>query len=139
MIRKWYFGISVVLLTMVIVAAAYAEPLRSAKVGDRMGSLITGLRKVDDGPLGSCAFGNGVVSVTDYTVPGRAPDDDNASYQAFTIEDHIVALVAYDEGDLSTPVAVYADIDGNGLVTHAWPAEEAPSLCAIVKNLHYRP
>jgi hypothetical protein len=35
------------------------------------------------------------------------------------LEDHVVAMIAYDEQDLSTAAAVYADIDGNGLVTNA--------------------
>jgi hypothetical protein len=139
MIRKWHYTIPVVVLTMAIVATASAQPLRSANVGDRMGALVTGLQKVSGGPLGSCAPGAPVVSFIDYVVPGRTPNDDNASFQAFTVGGHIVALVAYDEEDLSAPVAVYADADGNGLVTDMWSVEEAPALCAIVSNLHYQP
>jgi hypothetical protein len=139
MIRKWYFGIPLVLLAMSVAGAASAQPLRSAKVGDSMGSLITGLRKVDAGPLGSCAPGNPVVSLTDYVVQGRTPDDENASFQAFTVGDRTVVVIAYDEDDLSAPMAVYADLDGSGLITNAWSIDETPTLCAILGKLHYQP
>lgn len=139
MTRKWYIGIPVVLLAMTVTVAASAQPLRIAKVGDRMGALVTGLIKVDGGPLGSCVAGAPVVGYIDYVVPGRSPDDDNASFQALTIGDHIVAMIAYDEQDLSAPVAVYADIDGNGLITNVWSIPDAPQPCAIVRGLHYQP
>src|SRR5712692_8951197 len=139
MTRKGYIGIPVVLLAMTVAVAASAEPLRIAKVGDRMGSLVTGLRKVDGAPLGSCVAGAPVVSYVNYIVAGRPEDDDNASFQAITIGDHLVAMIAYDEQDLSIPVAVYADIDGNGLVTNVWSIPNAPQLCAIVQKLHYQP
>jgi hypothetical protein len=139
MTRKGYVGIPVVLLAMSIAMAASAEPLRIAKVGDHMGSLVNGLTKVDGAPLGSCADGAPVVSYVDYVVPGRPADDDNASVQAFTIKEHVVAVVSYDEQDLSTPVAVYADMDGGGLVTDVWSVPDAPALCAIVQGLHYQP
>ncbi len=139
MIRRSYVGIPVVLLAMMVTVAASAEPLRIANVGDRMGSLVTGLRKIDGGPLGSCTAGAPVVSYADYVVPGRPPDDTNASFQALIIGDHIVAMIAYDERDLSTPVSVYADIDGNGMVTNVWSIPAAPPLCAIVRGLHYQP
>jgi hypothetical protein len=125
MTRKWYIGIPVVLLAMTVTVAASAQPLRIAKVGDRMGALVTGLIKVDGGPLGSCVAGAPVVGYI-AVVPGRSPDDDNASFQALTIGDHIVAMIAYDEQDLSAPVAVYADIDGNGLITNVWSIPNAP-------------
>ncbi len=89
------------------------------------------------GRLGSCAAGAPVVSYVNYVVPGRPADDDNASFQALTIGDRVVAVVAYDEQDLSTPVAVYADIDGKGLITNVWPVAVAPEPCAIVQGLHY--
>ena len=139
MSRKWYIGIPVVLLAVSITMAASAQALRIAKVGDRMGSLVTGLTKIDGGPLGSCAAGAPVVSYVNYVVPGRPADDDNASFQALTIGGHVVAMIAYDEEDLNTAVAVYADIEGNGLVTNAWSIPEAPQLCAIVQGLHYQP
>ncbi len=139
MIRSWYVGISVVLLAMTVTVAASAEPLRIAKVGDRMGSLVTGLAKIDRGPLGWCAAGAPVVSYVDYVVPGRPLDDANASFQALTIGDHVVAMIAYDEQDLGTPVSIYADIDGNGMVTNVWSIPTAPQLCAIVRRLHYQP
>src|ERR1700737_1790805 len=61
MSRKGYLGIAVFLLAMSVAVAAPAEPLRNAKVGDRMGSLVTGLTKVDGASLGSCANGAPVV------------------------------------------------------------------------------
>jgi hypothetical protein len=139
MMHKWYIGIPVVLLAMTVTVAASAEPLRIAKVGDRMGSLVAGLTKVNGGPLGSCAAGDPVVSYVDYVVPGRPPDDTNASFQALTVGDRVWAMIAYDEQDLSTPVAIYADIDGHGLVTHVWSIPHAPQLCAILRGLHYQP
>lgn len=139
MTRKGYVGVPVVLLAISIAMAASAEPLRIAKVGDHMGSLVNGLTKVDGAPLGSCAAGAPVVSYIDYVVPGRPADDDNASLQAFTVGEHVVAVVSYDEQDLSAPVAVYADMDGGGLVTHVWSVPDAPALCAIVQGLHYQP
>jgi hypothetical protein len=139
MARKGLVGILMVLLAMTMAMAASAEPLRIAKVGDHMGSLLNDLAKVDGAPLGSCADGAPVVSYVDYVVPGRPADDDNASFQAFAIGEHVVAVVSYDEEDLSTPVAVYADLDGAGLVTNVWSVPEAPALCAIVQGLHYQP
>lgn len=139
MTRKWYAGISVVLLAMIVAVAASAEPLRIAKVGDHMGSLVTGLMKVDGGPLGSCADGAPLVSYVNYVVPGRSPDGTNASFQALIIGAHVVAMIAYDEQDLRTPVEIYADIDGNGLVTNAWSIPNAPQLCTIVRGLRYQP
>ncbi len=139
MTRKAYVGIPVVLLAMTVAVAASAEPLRIAKVGDRMGSLVTGLKKLDGVPLGYCAAGAPVVSYVSYVVPGRLEDDDNASFQAVTIGDHLVAMIAYDEQDLSAPVAIYADVDGHGLVTNVWSIPNAPQLCAIVQKLHYQP
>jgi hypothetical protein len=109
--------------------------------GRPMGSLVTGLTKVDGGPLGSCAAGAPVVGYVDYVVPGRPLDDTNASFQALTIGDHVVAMIAYHEQDLNTAVAVYADADGNGLVTNAWSGSNAPQLwpscgrCAISRDV----
>ena len=51
----------------------------------------------------------------------------------------MVVLVAYDEEDLSTPEAVYADIDGHGMVTDVWPAAEAPGPCVILEQAHGQP
>lgn len=139
MTRKWYVAVPVVLLAMTVAMAASAQALRTAQVGDRMGFLVTGLRKVDGGALGSCAPGAPVISYVDYVVPGRPPDDDNASFQAFTAGDHIVAMIAYDEQDLAAPVAIYADMDGKGLVTNVWSVTNVPTLCAIMKDLRYQP
>lgn len=139
MTRKWYAGILVVVLAMSIAMAASAQALRIASVGDPMGSLVTGLSKVDGASLGACAAGGPVVSYVDYVVQGRTPDDNNASFQAFTIGDHVVAMVAYDEEDLSAPLAVYADMNRNGLVTNVWSVSDTPALCAIVQGLRYQP
>jgi hypothetical protein len=70
MIRKWYCGISMILLAMSVAGAASAQPLRNAQVGDSMSSLIIGLQKVNVGPLGSCAPGKPVVSLTDLRCAG---------------------------------------------------------------------
>ncbi len=75
MSRKWYISIPVVLLAVSVTMAASAQALRIANVGDRMGSLVTGLTKIDGGPLGSCAAGAPVVSYVNYVVPGRPADD----------------------------------------------------------------
>jgi hypothetical protein len=48
-------------------------------------------------------------------------------------------LVAFDEGNPSVPAAVYADLDGNSLITNVWPVDQAPALCAIVQQLHNKP
>ena len=50
-----------------------------------------------------------------------------------------MALVAYDEDDLSAATTVYADLDGSGLITNEWSIAETPTLCAIVGSLHYQP
>lgn len=139
MIRKWYCAVSMILLAMSVAGAASAQPLRNAQVGDSMSSLVVGLQKVDVGPLGSCAAGKPVVRLTDYVVQGRTANDANASFQAFTVGDRMVALVAYDEDDLSAATTVYADLDGSGLITNQWSIDETPTLCAILANLHYQP
>jgi hypothetical protein len=127
------------LIAMTATMATSFESLRIAKVGDRMGALVTGLRKADGGSPGSCGAGAPVVGYIDYVVPGRPADDDNASFQALTIGKHVVAIIAYDEQDLSAPVAVSSDIDGNGFATDGWSIPNATQLCAIVKGLHYQP
>jgi hypothetical protein len=123
-----------------VAAAAAAAPLRSASVGDRMGSLVAGLVKVDAGPVGSCTGRGPVIHSVHYLVPGRPADDDNASLIGFSVGDRVVILVAFDEDDLSTPLAViYADRNGKGLITDVWSAEDAPTLCEIVGAVHDQP
>ena len=100
--------------------------------GTVWGSLTTGLRRVEGAALGWCSTRAPVVSYINYVVPGRPGDADNASFQAFTLGDHLVVMVAYDEQDLSAPVSVHADLDGNGLITNVWSIENAPGLCAIM-------
>lgn len=139
MTRKWCVGIPVVLVTITIAMATSAQPLRAAKVGDRMGSLVTGLKKVDGAALGSCSPGAPIVRYFNYVVPDRPADDDNASFPALTIGERIVAIVAYDEQNLSRVVAVYADMDGNGLITNVWPIVNVPAPCALMQGLRYQP
>jgi hypothetical protein len=139
MTGRWHLAVSLVVLALTTTVAASAEPLRTASVGDRMGSLVTGLSKVEGGPIGSCAVGAPVISYADYVIPGRPADDDNASLVGLTVGDRIVMMVAYDEQDLSTPVAVYADLDGNGLITNVWPAADVPAVCGIMQQLRYQP
>jgi hypothetical protein len=63
----------------------------------------------------------------------------NASLIGFSVGDHVVILVAFDEDDLSTPLAVYADRNGKGLVTDVWSAADAPTLCEIVGGVQDQP
>ena len=139
MIRKWHLAVPLTILAMAAATAASAQPLRTAAVGDQIGSLVTGLTKVDAGPVGSCGEGAPAVGYVDSVVPGRQADDDHASFVGLTVGDRMVMLVAYDEEDLSTPVAVYADIDGHGTVTDVWPAVEAPGPCVILEQAHDHP
>jgi hypothetical protein len=135
MARKWHFAVPGVILALAMTMAASAQPLRTAKVGDRIGALVTGLGKINAGPIRSCAEGAPALNYVDYVVPGRPADDDNASFVGLTSGDRIVILVAFDEDDLSTPVAVYADIEGKGLITNAWSVDQAPAPCAVVQQL----
>lgn len=139
MIRNWHLAVPLTILAMAVATAESAQPLRTAAVGDPIGSLVNGLTKVDAGPVGSCGEGAPIISYVDYVVPGRPADDDNASFVGLTVGDRMVMLVAYDEEDLSAPVAVYADIDGEGTVTNVWPAAEAPEPCAILEKVDDQP
>ena len=136
MILKRHLAVPLIILTMAVATASSAQALRTAAVGDQIGSLVTGLTKVDAGPVGSCGDGAPTIGYVDYVVPGRPADDDNASFVGLAVGDRIVMLVAYDEEDLSTPVAVYADIDGHGTVTDVWQAAEAPGPCVILDQAH---
>jgi hypothetical protein len=138
MTRRVCTMVPLVLLVLSLSIAAFAEPFRTAQIGDRIGSLLAGLRKVDAGPVGSCPDGK-IVGYVDYVVPGRTPDDHNASFVGFTVGSHVVIVVAYDENDLSAPVNVYADMEGKGLITDVWPVDTAPSPCAIMQHLRYDP
>jgi len=136
--RRVYTTVPLVLLVLSLSIAAFAEPLRTAQVGDRIGLLFAGLRKVDGGPVGTCPDGK-IVGYVDYVVPGRPPDDHDASFVGFTVDSRVVIVVAFDENDLSAPVNIYADMDGNGLITNTWPVGEAPSACVIMQHLRYDP
>lgn len=119
--------------------AAWTAPLRTARVGDRMDALIAGLTPLPRGPVRACRGGGPSLTYIDYVVPGRPAGDESASFVGFAEGDRLVILVAYDEDNLGTPVTVYADLDGRGLVTNVWPAEAAPSPCGIVRQFHDRP
>lgn len=136
--RKVFTTVPIVVLTLSLSIAAFADPFRTAQIGDRIGSLLAGLRKLDAGPVGSCPDGK-VVGYVDYVVPGRPADDHHASFVGFTVGSRVVIVVAYDEKDLSAPVNVYADMEGKGLITDAWPVGEAPSPCSIMQHLRYDP
>lgn len=140
MTRHPYLVVALTVLAMAAaMAAVSAAPLRSAKVGDPMGSLVAGLIRVDGGRVGSCADGAPIVHHVDYVVPGRPADDDNASLIGFTVGHRVVILVAFDEENLSTPVMVSADRDGDGLVTDVWSVADAPTPCAIVQGIQHHP
>lgn len=137
MTRRWHLVVSLVVLALTTTVAASGEPLRTASVGDRLGSLVTGLVKVEVGPIGACDPGTPIISYVDYVVPGRPADDDNASLIGFKMGDRVVMVVAFDEQDLSTPVTVYADMDGHGLITNVWPVADSPTPCDIMQQLRY--
>jgi hypothetical protein len=124
------------LLVIVFVATtATAAPLRNAKVGSRIGSLIVGLTRVT---LDSGKCGIVPVDRVGWVVPGRSRDEDHASFVGFLVQGKIAVLASYDEEDLDKAVIVYADIDGKELITDVWPVEDAPSACWIVtRMLHW--
>ena len=126
--------IGALILVVVLCAgvAADAAPLRDANVGAPITSLLAGLNRVDRGVVGRC--GQTDVSYADYVLPGRPQDDDHASFVGFSVNDRLLIVVSYDEEDLSVPVAVYADLDGSGMVTNTWAVEQAPQPCAIVNQ-----
>jgi hypothetical protein len=139
----------VVLAIVMVVGPASAQHVRAAKVGDRIVSLLTGLVPVNGGPLGTCPASAALIVYAQFLVPPRVDvslfgplgnhEDDNASFVGFFIGNRFVMLVAFDEQQISTPAEVYADLDGNGMITNVWPAAQAPTLCAIVQQLHYQP
>jgi len=149
MVRKRVAILVAVLAVIVVATSASAQQLRSAKIGDRVASLLTGLVPINGGPLGSCAAGAPVIVYAQFLVPPLVDvpvfgplgnhDDDNASFLGFFIGTRVVMLVAFDERNPSVPAAVFADLDGNGLITSVWPVDQAPALCAIVQQLHYKP
>ncbi len=109
---------------------ALAAPIRTSKVGDRMGALVVGMVKVDSGAETAC--GRTPVRIFDYVVPGRPLDEDHASFIGIWAYDRLVILVSFDDEDLSAPVEVYADLTGDGLVTHLWAVDDAPSGCQLI-------
>lgn len=117
---------------LAVTATVYAAPLRAAKVGDRMDSLVAGLTKVAGEERIACGEAGPALSYVDYVAPGRPADDDNASFVGLARNGQLILLVAFDEEDLDSPVTVYADLAGKGLVTHMWAVAEAPGPCAIV-------
>jgi hypothetical protein len=71
MILKWHLAVPLIILAMAVATAASAHALRTAAVDDQIGSLVTGLTKVDAGPLGSCGDGAPTIGYVDYVVPSR--------------------------------------------------------------------
>jgi len=114
------------------VIPATATPMRTAAVGDRMGSLVVGMSKIDSGRTGQC--GDVSVKIFDYIVPGRPLDEDHASFIGAWAYDRLVVLVAFDEGDLTAPLQVYADLDGKGVITDTWTADDAPNGCELIQR-----
>jgi hypothetical protein len=120
------------ILLAVPTVSALGAPMRTAKVGDRMGGLIVGMARVDSGRKGTC--GDVAVQIVDYIVPGRPRDEDHASFIGAWAYDRLVVLVSFDEGDLTAPVTVYADLAGQGLVTDLWAVDEAPGGCELIQR-----
>jgi len=138
MTHKWYVALPLTLALATLTVAAFAQPLRTGKIGDRIDALTDGLQAVDGGPIGACGSG-ATVGYVDYVRPDLPATDENASFVGLTVQNHTVIVVAYDEDDLSTPVAVYADLDGNGTITNVWTVDSAPAPCDILSQLHYQP
>ena len=126
-------------LVLSVEAVAWAQPLRKAGVGDRMGSLTVGLTQISV-DTGVCGTPQGAVPVrrAAFVVPGRDASEENASIVALVLATgRIVVLATFDEANLDEPVTIYADKDGHGLVTDLWPVADAPKPCDIVRGLRY--
>jgi hypothetical protein len=150
MTSKWIAGPLVIVSITVITMTASAQHVRSAKVGDPIASLLTGLVPVNGGGIrGQCLTAGPDIRYIQFLVPPRVDipvfgllgnyDDDNASFLGFIVGTHMVMLVAFDEQNPSLAAQVFADLDGNGRITNVWPVAQAPALCAIVQQLHYKP
>jgi hypothetical protein len=149
MTRRCCLALATALTITCLTMPASAQHLRSAKVGDRLASLVTGLAAVNGAGVGACAQSGASILYAQFLVPPRVDvpflgvlgnkEDDNASYLVFLIGTRMVMMIAFDEQDPSVPAAVYADLDGKGLITNIWPAAQAPSLCAVVQQLRYQP
>jgi hypothetical protein len=131
-------------------SAASAQQIRTAKVGDPMASLLTGLIPVNGGPVGVCADGGPVLYYVNYLVSSRAEwfilgwvwrdlVPDNAAFLAYMAGDQvgkrIVMLVEFDQLNPSVPVQVFADMQATGNITNIWPAAQAPALCTVAQQL----
>ena len=147
---RWCLGLLVVLAVTLYTMTASAQQVPSAKVGDQVGSLLTGLAPVNGAGAGSCPGSSAAIYYEQFLVPPTSGsfnlwnsmgshDVDNASFLSFMIDTHIIMLVAFDEQDPSVVAEVYADLDGRGLITNVYPADQAPALCDVVQQLHYRP
>ena len=149
MIRKLVL-VSLVLLSMsAVTTTASAQHVRSASVGDPIASLLAGLVPVNGGSVGQCPTAGLDILYVQFLVPPKVDlpvfgplgnhDGDNASFLGLVMGTHIVMLVAFDEQNPSLAAQIFADLDGNGRITHIWPVAQAPALCAIVQQLHYKP
>lgn len=134
-------GRMALLITLVLSLAsgAWTAPLRTAAVGDRMGALTVGLKEVTL-DTGLCRTPLGAVPLRriGYIVPGREPNEENASVVGLVLlTGQIAVLATFDETNMDDAVTIYADREGNGLVTDVWAAEGAPMGCAIIGTLRY--
>lgn len=150
MSRRWCLALLVVLVGTFYTATVSAQQVRSAKVGDQVESFVTGLAPVNGGGVGSCPGSSAAIFYEQFFVPATSGsftlwnsmgshDVDNASFMSYEIGTHVIMLVAFDEHDPSLVAAVYADLDGKGLITNIYPAAQAPALCEVVQQLHYQP
>ena len=150
MSRRWCLALLVVLAVTLYTTTISAQQVRSAKVGDQVGSFLTGLAPVNGAGAGSCPGSSAAIYYEEFFVPPTSGsfnlwnsmgshDVDNASFLSFMIDTHIIMLVAFDEQDPSVVAEVYADLDGKGLITNVYPADQAPALCEVVQQLHYQP
>ena len=124
-------------LVLSVEAVAWAQPLRKAVIGDRIGSLTVGLTQISL-DSGVCQTPQGAVRVrrAAYVVPGRDASEDNASIVALVLATgRIVVLATFDEANLDEPVTIYADKNGHGLVTDLWSVADAPKPCDIIRDL----
>lgn len=111
---------------------AEAAPLRHAEIGDRMSSLTVGLNSFPDKD-GNCGAVH--VTSTGWVVPGRPLDEEHASVVTVEADGRTIAAAVYDEADLTEVTDVYADLEGRGMITHAWPGDLAPEACRIVAHI----
>jgi hypothetical protein len=124
--------LAALVVMLLLAGTATAAPLRDAKAGSRIGSLVVGLTRI---PLDSGKCGMVPVERVGWVVPGRPRDEDHASFVGFLVHGRIAILASYDESNLDQAMVVYADLDGHDLITDVLPVEQAPSACWIVTRM----